>query len=138
MPASTYERDGRLNRYRGTASPAVPASHFVSLHTGDPGTTGASECANANSYARVEVSSAAGSWDAPATDGSTRCIDNTAAITFPTASGSWGTVTHFGIWDSGTYGAGNFIRGGALTASQAVGAGNIPQFAANNLSLKET
>lgn len=135
MAVSTYERDNRLKVFRGVTYPAVPANFYVSLHSADPGATGASELSG-NGYARVAVSPATGSWSAPATNGSSREITNAGAITFPTATGSdWTTATYFGIWDAST--TGNFVRGAALTASKTVQVGDTASFAAGALAIDE-
>lgn len=62
-----------------------------------------------NGYARVAT--AAGDWNT-ATDADPSVIDNANAVTFPQASGSWGTVTHFVLFDAAT--AGNVLTSGAL------------------------
>lgn len=136
MAASTYTRDHRLNRYRGTASPSVPANYYVSLHSADPGLTGASELSG-NGYARVAVSAASGSWSAPATNGSVRQITNAAAVTFPAATGSnWSAATHFGVWDASS--GGNFERGAALDTARTALVGDTITFAIGQLVLNET
>jgi hypothetical protein len=50
-------------------------------------------------------------------------------VTFNQASGSWGTVTHWTIVDSGTYGAGNVLAYGAFTTSFSPVSGNTPSIA---------
>lgn len=135
MPISTYERDARLNRFRGTASPAVPANYYISLHSADPALTGANELTG-NAYARVAVATATGSWSAPATNGAVREISNAALIVFPTASANWTAATHFGIFDAAT--VGNFIRGNALGASKTVLSGDHAEFAVGALVLNES
>lgn len=135
MPISTYLRDARLNHYRGTAFPAVPTNYYISLHSADPGLTGASELTGSG-YARVAVSPATGSWAAPATNGAVREISNAALIVFPTASANWTAATHFGIWDAAT--VGNFIRGNILGASKTVLSGDHAEFAIGALVLNES
>lgn len=71
---------------------------FASLHTADPGTTGANVTGS-----RVSVT-----WTTGASDG---VVSGTAAITV----GSGITVSHVGLWDAST--AGNFCDGGALPGS---------------------
>ena len=135
MAVSTYERDARLATFRGTAYPTNPANFYISLHSADPGLTGASELSG-NGYARVAVSPVAGSWSAPATNGGVREIANAAAITFPAATGSnWAAATHFGIWDAAT--TGNFKRGAALSASRTVLVGDTATFAIGALVISE-
>lgn len=108
------------------------ATH-VSLHTADPGTTGASEVSG-GSYARVQVNANGGaspSWNAAASSS----MDNNGAVTFP-EDGGGASVTHFGLWDAAS--AGNFIRGGALDQSFTYGAAVTPEFADTALSLTES
>jgi len=54
-------------------------------------------------------------------------------ITFPTASGSWGTITHFALFDALT--TGNMLMSGALTASQAITTNQIARFAIGALDI---
>lgn len=81
------------------------ATHLA-LHVGSPGTNGANENADAGSYARQAVS-----WNA-ASSGS---VTNSSAETFSTAGTA--AVTHVGTWSSGTYGAGDFLIGAALSSN---------------------
>ena len=62
-----------------------------------------------NAYARVTVIES--DW-AAAVSGSK---DNGETLTFPRATGSWGTVTHFAIFDAVT--SGNMLIYGALGSS---------------------
>lgn len=91
------------------------------------------EVANAAAYARTGPDPLDANWSgASATDG---LSDNVAAITFPTATGSWGTVTHMAIVTSATWGAGDVLMHGALVASKAVGNGDVFQFNAGQLDI---
>ena len=90
-----------------------PAKVYLSLHTSDPGGTGANEV-TAGDYARQEIA-----FDAP-TSG---VFPNTANVDSPVSSSDHGTATHFGVWDDVS--AGNFLVGGELTASRTY---NIDQF----------
>lgn len=108
---------------------ALATASTTDAHTGATFT----EVTNANAYARVTNNPLDANWSAAsATDGLT---DNVAAITFPTATGSWGTVTDVVICDSATFGAGNAFLHGALTASKTVGNGDVFQFAAGALDV---
>jgi hypothetical protein len=86
------------------------------------------------SYARVAVVRTGAGFDAAA-GASPATTSNTAVITFPTASGSWGTVTHFGIFDAST--AGNLLYWADLTASKSVGSGDTASFAAGTLDVTQ-
>jgi hypothetical protein len=72
---------------------------------------------------------------APTDAGGGTEVSGAAAVTFPTASASWGTVTHFGLFDAAS--AGNMLRWGALTTSKTVGNGDTPSFGIGTLVLTE-
>jgi hypothetical protein len=125
---STYFRDAVLNVMRNTGISAITTT-YVSLHTADPGLTGASEVtAGGNSYARQDAT-----FGAPGDGGGGRQIANTAAITWTDMPSV--TVTHVGLWDAST--VGNFLYGDALTASQVVNAGGTFEFPIGNLTVTE-
>jgi len=69
-----------------------------------------------------------------ASSGTGGVTSNNGSITFPSPSASWGTVTHFGIWDAST--GGNLLFHGALTTSKTINNGDAaPSFAAAALTL---
>lgn len=106
---------------------------YVSLHTADPGIDGqTSNEVSGGSYARKLT--AATDWGA-SSNADPAITLNAAVLTFVTATGSWGTVTHFGLWRtlSGTTAA-DFIGRGALTASQTIANTNTASFAIGALS----
>lgn len=112
-----------------TLAVALATATITDLHTGATFT----EVANSGSYARTANAAGTGNWTAAsATDGLT---DNTAAITFPTATGSWGTVTDVMIADSATWGAGNHFFHGTLSSSKSVASGDIVKFNAGDLDV---
>lgn len=116
----------------GESPTIIAVALFTAAPSGDSddaGTAG-TEVTNANNYARVSTDPSS-IWQQ--TD-STGQIDNQSTIAFGTASGSWGTVTDFGLFDSATYGAGNLLAYGSLTTSKAPGSGDTPQFAAGGLT----
>lgn len=111
------------NLFNGAALTAESAWH-CSLHTGDPGPDGqtANEVGGGVGYARVNVGS---NWSA-ATAAEPSVTDNEADITFPAATGSWGTITFASIWNhASATAAANFICRVALTPSQAIATGNV-------------
>jgi len=60
---------------------------------------------------------------------------NTATVTFPAATASFGTVTHVAITDSATRGAGNVLFYGAVTSSKTIDSGDTFQVTAGNLTI---
>jgi hypothetical protein len=58
---------------------------------------------------------------------------NSAAVEFDQATGSWGTITHMGLYDAST--SGNLLFHGALTASKVIDAGDVFKFASTALAV---
>jgi hypothetical protein len=63
-------------------------------------------------------------------------IDNTSAVEFPTATGSWGTITHTAVLDAAS--SGNMLAENALTASKAIGSGDVFRFQAGEFDITLT
>lgn len=120
-----------LDHILGNTAYTQEANLYLALCTADPTdtATGASmnECANANSYARTEITA----FDVA----SARATENTNDVTFPEATGSWGTVTHWAIVDTATYGSGEVIAYGSFSTSKAIVSGNIPKAAAGDIDI---
>jgi len=78
---------------------------WISLHTGDPSTTGANEATGGSpAYARKQTT-----WSADSTD------DGVRAGTEVTIDLAAGTYTHFGLWSAST--SGTFVGGGTITST---------------------
>lgn len=123
MSISNYLENELLDAVFNNGSFAV-ATPYVSLHTADPGETGASE-STGGSYARQVATTKFGVASAGA-------VSNTAAISFTNMPAS--TITHVGVWDAVT--AGNFLWGGAITpSSKSVNAGDTVQIGVGNLDI---
>ena len=120
-----YLENELLDHVLKVGSYTVPTNIYIALSTADPtdAGTGVAE-PPANGYARTLCNV----WNI-ASSGSTA---NTSDITFSQATGTWGTITHFAIFD-GT--AGNMLAHGALTASKTVGNGDTVKFSAGDLDI---
>lgn len=95
--SSTAENQGLDALASGTTNVIA----YVSLHTGDPGTTGANEMASCPRQAMT--------WNAAASGAKTN--SGTASFTNPGTS----AATYFGTWSAST--GGTYGIGGALTSS---------------------
>ena len=106
----------------------TPSTIYVGLSTTDPldDASGLDE-PGGNGYARVQTS--ASDWNA-ASGGS---LDNTNDITFDQATGSWGTITHFALFDAAT--GGNMLAHGALNQSKAIDSSDTARFEAGDLDM---
>lgn len=119
---------------RAVAFPSVAGSVYVALYTAAPSDTGGGTEVTGGAYARVAVSRATGSWAAPT--GSPSATSNSAAVTFPSPTANWGTVTHFAVLDASS--GGNQLYWGALGTSRNVLNGdNAPSFAIGALAISE-
>lgn len=108
----------------------VPTVH-VALSTTAPAEDGTNVTEPVGAgYARVAT--AAGDWNA-ATLADPALLDNLNAINFPSPSGSWGTVTHFVLFDALT--SGNVLASGALAASRTIQSGDTVSFPAGDLDV---
>jgi len=104
----------------------TPPTIYIALSTADPGESGGTIAEpSGNGYARVAHSS----WNTAAT----RAIDNNGVITFPQASGAWGTITHYAIFDAST--SGNMLAYGSLATPKSVVNGNTPSIADTEISV---
>ena len=121
---SNYLEDALINATLRATTFTSPATVYVSLHTADPTDAGSGTEVSGGSYARQSASFAAPSNGASATN---------ADITFPQATGSWGTVTHIGIWDAST--SGNLFYHTALDASKTIDTGDIFKIASGSLTV---
>jgi hypothetical protein len=120
--ATRYLREAILDAvFRGATMPTLPSSLYVSLHTGDPGETGANEV-TATDYTRLALPRTTADWSRSDDGLGLTFVANASAISFPSPSSNWGTVTHVGIWDAST--SGNLLWTGALAAGVEMNAGS--------------
>lgn len=84
-------------------------------------------------YARVLVANNGTNWGAAASGSKA----NAAAVTFPTATGSWGSVSYWFMVDVAVPPA--FVLSGTLSGSPiSIASGSTPSFAANALTISES
>ena len=126
--------------FRSTAY-TFPTTLYFGLLTAAPSDTGGGTEVSGSNYSRVAVTASttnfagtqsAGSTSASSGTGGT--TSNNGAINFPTPSGTWGTVTHFGIYDASS--AGNLLFYGALTTSKTINTNDVVSFAAAALTVQ--
>lgn len=117
---------GLSSKGEATVLASLTTTGFVSLHTSDPGDTGAAEVAG-GAYARQGPVAFANSGANPTT------ASNSAIVAYGTASTDWGTVAFFGVWDAIT--GGNFQGSGALDVPRPVLAGDQIRFLTGALKI---
>lgn len=120
---SLYLRNKLLDHMHGKAAFTMPTVYLGYSTTAPNASDGNVTEPTGNGYARVQAP--ASSW----TSASAGAITNSADIVFPTASGSWGTVTHVVAYDALT--SGNLLWSDDIT-SQSVPAGVQPRIPAGD------
>lgn len=121
---SNYLENALINATLRATTFTSPTTVYVSLHTADPTDAGSGTEVSGGSYARQSASFASPNNGASSTN---------ADITFPQATGSWGTVSHIGIWDSLT--TGNLLYHTQLDASKTIDTGDIFKIASGSLTV---
>ncbi len=123
--SNTYETHV-LNYLFTATSVTRPTSFFLALFTADPGEASISnECSTSGTaYARQAIAFTV----------SNNLATNSGAIEFPVATGSgFGTVTHLAVCSAST--GDNIIASSALTASKAIGAGDVFRLPVGDLDI---
>ena len=113
MSFSNHLETEILDHVFGGNAYTAPGTLYLALHTANPDEDGSGTEVSGGSYARQ-----AGSFTVSGNTATT-----TAAIEFPTATATWGTITHIGIYDASS--AGNLLAYAALTASKAIASGDV-------------
>jgi len=121
---SNYLENALINATLRNTSYTSPTTIYAALFTSDPTDAGTGTEVSGGSYSRKAIT-----FGAPSNGAST----NSAAVEFDQATASWGTVTHFGIYDAST--SGNLLYHGALTASKAIDTGDVFKFATSSVTV---
>lgn len=123
MSFSNYLENKVMLHVFGGTSYTAPATLYVALYTSDPGEGDTGTEVSGGSYARQSAAFTI----------TGNAAANTAAIEFPTASASWGTVTYVGIRDASS--GGNLLASGALTTSKTISSGDVFRIPAGDLDI---
>ena len=121
---SNYLENALINGTLRATTFTAPATVYISLHTADPTDAGSGTEVSGGSYIRQSATFAAPSNGASASN---------ADVTFPQATGNWGTIGWIGIWDAQT--TGNMLYHTALDASKAIDTGDIFKIASGSLTV---
>lgn len=125
---ANYLKNKLLNlTLSGTAYAGVD-DPYVSLWISDPTDDESGAEVSGGSYARTQASFATAS-------GTTGQVATDADVTFPTATGAWGTVAYIGLHESAT-GTGNMIYHTALDISKTIDAGDIFKISTGDLTVE--
>ena len=120
---SNYLETAILDHVFGGVSYSAPATLYLALYTVAPDDTGGGTEVSGGSNARQTV--------AFTVSGDT--ASNNAAVEFPTATGTWGTVVAVGVFDALT--SGNLLAYGNLTASKTIASGDVFRVPSGDLDI---
>lgn len=115
------------NVFKTQTSPALPEKVYLGLSTSTPDIdgSGVTEPLASAGYERVELNS----LSVPANG----VITNESAISFPESSASWGTVTHFALYDAPVNG--NLLMFNVLSQARSVETATIVMVKTGSLKL---
>jgi hypothetical protein len=134
MSFSDYLEDKVLDHVFGGTAYTAPSTLYVGVFTSASSDSSAGTEVSGNGYARQSVAFTV-SGTSPTTAASS------AAVEFPEATGSWGTVTYAGIFDA--LSGGNMLAHAQLTdpadfttaLPKTIGTGDILRISAGNLKV---
>ena len=123
MSFSNYLETKVLGHVFGATAYTAPATLYLALFTSNPAEDGSGTEVSGGGYERQEV--------AFTVTGNT--ASNTLAVEYATASASYGTVTHVGVYDAST--SGNLMAYAALTSSKSIDTGDVFRVPAGDLDI---
>ena len=124
MSFTNYLETEILDHVFAGAAYTAPSTLYIGLFTAiSDGEAGSVTEVSGDAYARQTM--------AFTTSGDT--TSNNAAVEFPTAGASWGTITHVGIFDAST--SGNLMVYATLTASKAITTGDVFRVPSGDLDI---
>ena len=122
---SDYAENKLLDHLLGTAAFTAPSAVYVGLATQSFTDAGSSVELTGNNYARKAITFGSASSGA---------TDNTSAVEFNAATGTWGLVTHFGVFDQSS--VGNLLVHGAFTGGgKTISSGDVLKIDAGDLDI---
>lgn len=121
---SDYAENKVLDAIGGNATFTTPTNVYLGLSTGSMADDDSGTELSGSGYARVSVSFGA------AASGT---MSNDAAIEFSAATGSWGSVSHWALYDALT--AGNQLLNGAFTTAKTIDSGDVLKIAVGDLDI---
>lgn len=122
--ASDYLENALLDHVMRNTALTSPTTVYLGLATATFADDNSGTELSGNGYARQAITCSAASGGS---------ITNSSAISFPTATGSWGDVAFFGVFDASS--SGNLLFHGALTSSKTIASGDVLKIDASNLTI---
>ena len=121
---SDYAENKLLDHLLGTAAFTAPSTVYIGLSTGSFADDNSGTELTGSNYARKSIA-----FDSAASG----ATDNTSAVEFNAATGSWGDVSHFGLFDASS--GGNLLVHGAFTTAKTIASGDVLKIDAGDLDI---
>ena len=131
MSFTDFLENELLDHVFAAAAFVAPVTTFIGLSTTTPADDGTNitEPPGGAAYARVSKTNNLTNW--PAAVGGLK--ENGTTVDFATATGAWGTVTHFFIADALV--GGNILASGVLTTPKTIDNGDTASFAVGDIDI---
>ncbi|MEL0019836.1 MAG: hypothetical protein VW709_08155 [Rickettsiales bacterium] len=121
---SDYLENEILDHVLGTGSYTMPATVYIGLSTGSFGDDNSGTELSGSGYARQSITFAAASSGSASTN---------ATVTFPTATGSWGAISSWGLFDASS--SGNLLIHGSFASSKTIASGDVLRVNSGDLTV---
>lgn len=128
---SDYLENKVLDHILGATAYTPPSKVYLALYTATPSDAGGGTEVTGGDYARCEITNNTSNWPNAASGSKS----SGAAFTFATATASWGTITHWALFDA--LNDGNMLYWNQLTASKPIDTGDTAQFAAGKITVTQ-
>jgi len=121
---SDYAENKLLDHLLGTAAYTAPTTVYIGLATASFADDNSGAELTGNNYARKAITFGSASSGA---------TDNTSAVEFNAATGSWGSISHFGIFDASV--GNNLLIHGEFTTPKTIASGDVLKIDAGDLDI---
>lgn len=123
----TLENNVLTWAFTNAAAPTRPTAWWVALFTTAPSDAGGGTEVTGGSYARQQVTTFSVSGTNPTT------ATTTVNLEWPTATGSWGTITHVAIMSASS--GGTMYAYATLSASKTIASGDVFRIPSGDLDI---
>ena len=113
-----------LDHMLGTAAWTYPSQAYIGLSTGSMADDNSGTELSGNGYTRMAINFAAASSGSAASN---------ATVTFPTATGAQGAISHWAIYDAST--SCNQICHGSFSTTNTIGSGDILRINSGDITI---
>ncbi len=141
MSFTNYLEHRTLDHIFGGITLSPSGSWYIGLSTTTPAEDGTNftEPSNLSGYQRVAITnnkSNTTGWSTAEQLSTSGEVHNMGTLSFGTASGNWGTITHAGLWDHAGVATGNLLTQSSLLVQKTPTSGDIVQFPSGAISLR--